>query len=68
MEVDGHEGKHFIRLDETLIVPTLTVNLFSLQRVLDLGYTPVYNEVPGKCIIKKLDAMGVEYFLQHICI
>ena len=31
MEVDGHGGKNFIRLDETLIVPTVTINLFSLQ-------------------------------------
>ena len=34
LEVDSHEGKRVIKLERTLIVPGITVNLFSLQRVL----------------------------------
>ena len=58
LQVDGSEGKRVIRLDETLIVPGIRVNLFSLQRLLDLGYNPVFGEVANKCIIKKVDAKG----------
>ena len=58
LEVDGTGGKHVIKLEETLIVPGITVNLFSLQRVLDLGYLLDYGEVANKCIIKKLDSTG----------
>ena len=58
LEVDGPGGKHVIKLEETLIVPEITVNLFSLQRVLDLGYLRIYGEVANKCIIKKLDSTG----------
>ena len=58
LQVDGADGKKTIRLDETLIVPGITVNLFSLQRVLDMGYLPVYGEVADKCIIKKVAAGG----------
>ena len=58
LQVDGQDGKKTIRLDETLIVPGITVNLFSLQRVLNMGYLPVYGEVANKCIIKKMDDSG----------
>ena len=58
LQVDGHDGKMTIRLDETLIVPEITVNLFSMQRVLDMGCLPVYGEVANKCIIKKVDDSG----------
>ena len=58
LQVDGSEGKRIIRLDETLIVPGITVHLFSLQRLLDIGYIPVYGEVANKCIVKKVDAKG----------
>ena len=53
LEVDGADGKRIMRLHETLIVPSINVNLFSLQRVLKNGFLPVYDEVEGKCIIKK---------------
>ena len=53
IEVDGEHGKHTMRLSETLIVPDINVNLFSLQRVIKMGYLPVYGEVEGKCLIKK---------------
>ena len=56
--MDGADGKTTIRLDETLIVPGITVNQFSLQRVLDMGYLPVYGEVPDKCVIKKVATDG----------
>ena len=56
LQVDGSKGRRIIRLDETLIVPG--INLFSLQRLLDIGYIPVYGEVANKCIIKKVDARG----------
>ena len=58
LQVDGANGKNTIRLDETLIVPGITVNFFSLQRVLELGYLPVYSEIPDKCVIKKVAADG----------
>ena len=58
LQVDGQDGKKTIRLDETLLVPEITVNLFSLQGVLDMGYFPVYGEVANKCIIKKVDDSG----------
>ena len=58
LQVDGEDGKKTIRLDETLIVPSITINLFSLQRVLDMGYLPVYGEVADKCIIKKVATDG----------
>ena len=58
LQVDGADGKQTIRLDETLIIPGISVNLFSLQRVLDMGYLPVYVEVPKKCVIKKVGADG----------
>ena len=56
LQVDGAAGKKIIRFDETLIIPGISVNLFSLQRVLDMGYLPVYGEVPNKCVIKKVAA------------
>ena len=31
LEVDGEHGKHVMQLRETLIVPDISVNLFSLQ-------------------------------------
>ena len=58
LQVDGQDGKKTIRLDETLIVPGITVNLFSLQRVLEMGYLPVYGEVVDKCILKNKTANG----------
>ena len=58
LEVDGANGKHIMRLSETLIVPNINVNLFSLQRVIQGGYIPVYGEVEGKCLIKKRSADG----------
>ena len=58
LQVDGADGKKTIRLDETLIIPGISVNLVSLQRVLDMGYLPVYGEVPDKCVIKKVAADG----------
>ena len=58
LQVDGQNGKKTIRLDETLIVPGITVNLFSLHRVLEMGYLPVYAEVADKCVIKKKTADG----------
>ena len=48
LEVDGHDGKRVIKLERTLIVPGISVNLFSLQHVLQLGYPPVYGEVVDK--------------------
>ena len=56
LEVDGQNGKRVIRLDETLIVPNISVNLFSIQRMLSKGYLPVYGEVDNKCIIKEKDS------------
>ena len=58
LEVDGEHGKHVMHLRETLIVPDINVNLFSLQRVIDGGYLPVYGEVDGKCVIKKRTPSG----------
>ena len=58
LEVDGEHGKHVMKLSETLIVPDINVNLFSLQRVIKHGYLPVYGEVEGKCIIKKRTSAG----------
>ena len=58
LRVDGVDEKHTIRLDETLIIPGISVNLFSLQRVLKMGYLSVYTEVPNKCVIKKVAADG----------
>lgn len=58
IEVDGAEGKHVMKLCETLIVPSINVNLFSLQRVIKAGFVPVYGEVEGKCLIKKKTASG----------
>ena len=58
LEVDGADGKRIMRLHETLIVPSINVNLFSLQRVIKKGYLPVYGEVEGKCLIKKRIASG----------
>ena len=43
---------------ETLINLGISVILFSLQRVLDMGYLLVYGEVPNKCVIKKVAADG----------
>ena len=58
LEVDGANGKHIMRLSETLIVPNINVNLISLQRVIQGGFIPVYGEVEGKCLIKKRSADG----------
>ena len=58
LEVDGANGKRIMKLHETLIVPHINVNLFSLQRVLNHGFIPVYGEVEGKCLIKKRTADG----------
>ena len=45
LEVDGERGKHIMQLCETLIVLDINVNLFSLQRVINGGFLPVYGEV-----------------------
>ena len=58
MEVDGGDDKHIMQLCETLIVPDVNVNLFSLQRVIRGGFLPVYREVEGKCVIKKRSPSG----------
>ena len=58
LEVDGQNGKRVIRLDETLIVPNISVNLFSIQCVLSKGYLPVYGEVDNERIIKEKDSTG----------
>ena len=44
---------HIMQLRETLIVPDININLFSLQRVINGGFLPVYGGVEGKCVIKK---------------
>ena len=53
LDVDGVQGKRLMRLREVLIVPNIKVNLFSLQRVIDIGYIPVFGEKAGKCLIKE---------------
>ena len=58
LEVEGASDKHIIKLCETLIVPSINVNLFSLQRVIRGGFLPVYGEVEGKCLIKKRSESG----------
>ena len=58
LEVDGEDGKHIMQLRETLIVPDINVNLFSLQRVIGGGFLPVYGEVEGKYVIKKRSPLG----------
>ena len=58
LQVDGQDGKNVIKRDETLIVPGIPVNLFSLQRMLLKGYLPVYGEVADKCIIKRTKTEG----------
>ena len=58
LEVDGAHGKHVMKLSETSIVPSIDVNLFSLQRVTRGGYLPAYGEVEGKCQIKKKTQSG----------
>lgn len=58
LQVDGANGKRVIRLDETLIVPDIKVNLFSLQRVVNKGFPSVYGEVDGKCIIMQKSDKG----------
>lgn len=47
LQVDAAEGKKIIRLTECLIVPQISVNLFSMQRVLDLGYLLIMELSPG---------------------
>ena len=60
LEVDGVQGKRLMRLREVLIVPNIKVNMFSLQRVIDIGYIPVFEEKAGKCLIKKpIDGEGL---------
>ena len=53
LEVDGDNGKRIMKLHQTLIVPNINVNLFSLQRVTNHGFWPIYGEVDGKCVIEK---------------
>ena len=42
LEVDGDSGKRIIKLSQTLIVPSIRVNIFSLLRVVDKGYLLVF--------------------------
>ena len=58
MEVEGDSGKRVIKLAQTLIVPGIRVNLFSLQRVVDKGYMPVFGEVETKVFIEKISTGG----------
>ena len=51
--MDGADGKRTIKIEETLIVPDIKVNLFSLQRVIKRGFLPVYGQVEGNCLIMK---------------
>ena len=53
LQVDGEEGKRVIRLEQTLIIPNISVNIFFLQRVITKGYLLVYGEVANKCLLKK---------------
>ena len=59
MRVDGADRKRILQLKQTLIIPDIKVNLFSIQRLINKGYLPVYDEVDGKCIIKKNNDNGV---------
>ena len=47
-----------MKLSETLIIPRINVNLFSLQRVIKGGSLPVYGAVEGKCLMKKKTQSG----------
>ena len=58
LEVEGDSGKRIIKLAHTLIIPRIRVNLFSLQRVVDRGYLPVFGEVKGEAFIKKMSIGG----------
>ena len=58
LQVDGQDGKRVIKLEQTLIVPGISVNLFSMHRVLSIGYLLVYGEVADKCILKKKTTDG----------
>ena len=63
LQVDGVDGKRIIRLDQTLIVPNIKVNLFSLQRLIKKGFLPIHGEIDGKCLIKRKDDNGS--LIQH---
>ena len=58
LQVDGEKEKRVMKLEHTLIVPNISVNIFFLQQVLIKGYILVYGEVEGKCIIKKKSDNG----------
>ena len=53
VEVDGADDKRIMKVHETLIVPNINVDLFSLQQEVNNGFLPVYGEVAGKGVIKK---------------
>ena len=58
LEVNGHSGKSVVKLSQTLVVPGIRVNLFSLERVVGKGYLPVFGEIDGKVLIKKRGQKG----------
>ena len=58
LEVEGDSRKRVIKLAQTLIVPGIRVNLFLLQRVVDIGYLPVFGEVKRKVFNKKISTRG----------
>ena len=51
--VQSTTGPRLLPLTEVLYIPTMTFNLFSLQKVIKLGFIPVFGELSNKCIIKK---------------
>ena len=53
LEVDTTVGKQNFRLDNVLLIETMSFNIISLQKLRAANMFYVFNELPGKVVLKK---------------
>ena len=58
VEVDSVHGKVPLTLKNVLFIPSMDFNILSMQKMVAADFIPVYNEIPGKVVIKKILQQG----------
>ena len=52
LEVDAESGKQLLQLENVLYMPSMHFNIISLQRLRAAHFVYIFNEIPGKVVIK----------------
>ena len=55
LEVDSDSKKQLLMLENVLLMPSMHFNIISLQRLRAANFVYIFNEVPGKAVIKMLE-------------